>query len=465
LDTWIRATGPTDLAGGSRFGYTLLSVILLSNLMAMLLQALALKLGIATGRDLAQACRDHYSRPVSFVLWVLCEIAIAACDLAEVIGSPACSDGVGCCRDDRGTQCVAPDRDLQNVAGLMGGKMRRKKTLADQSMSRRDLLKAGALGTVGMAAAGSVLSLPGLTHTGGSAAQGQASHHDMMTVGNIGPGAFDPTAFLRHFDTGRVSRLPSGQTVREYDFVAEDREIEVAPGVFYPAWTYNGQVPGPTIRCTEGDRIRVRFTNRGSHSHSIHFHGMHPSNMDGAFEPVHPGRSFVYEFNALPFGLHLYHCHTVPIKRHIHKGLYGAFIVDPKSGRPPAQELVMVMNGFDTNFDNENEVYAVNSVAFHYQKNPIRVRQGELIRVYVVNVTEFDLLNSFHIHGNLFRLYRTGTDLTRYEWTDVVALCQGERAVLEFTYNHPGPFMFHAHQSEFAELGWSGVFLVEPPHV
>ncbi len=77
----------TDLAGGARFGYVLLSVILLSNLMAILLQALALKLGIATGRDLAQACRDHYSRPVSFVLWVLCEIAIAACDLAEVIGS------------------------------------------------------------------------------------------------------------------------------------------------------------------------------------------------------------------------------------------------------------------------------------------------------------------------------------------------------------------------------------------
>ena len=77
----------TDLAGGARFGYTLLCVVLLSNLMAILLQPLALKLGIVTGRDLAQACRDHYSRPVSFVLWVLCEIAIAACDLAEVIGS------------------------------------------------------------------------------------------------------------------------------------------------------------------------------------------------------------------------------------------------------------------------------------------------------------------------------------------------------------------------------------------
>ncbi|MEO5826959.1 MAG: Nramp family divalent metal transporter, partial [Gemmatimonadales bacterium] len=77
----------TDLAGGAQFGYTLLSVILLSNLMAMLLQALSIKLGIVTGRDLAQACRDHFSRPTSFMLWVLCEIAIAAMDLAEVIGS------------------------------------------------------------------------------------------------------------------------------------------------------------------------------------------------------------------------------------------------------------------------------------------------------------------------------------------------------------------------------------------
>ncbi len=77
----------TDIEGGSRFGYTLLSVILISNLFAMLLQHLSLKLGIATGRDLAQACRDYYSRPVAFGLWVLCEIAIAATDLAEVIGS------------------------------------------------------------------------------------------------------------------------------------------------------------------------------------------------------------------------------------------------------------------------------------------------------------------------------------------------------------------------------------------
>src|SRR5579862_7985922 len=77
----------TDIGGGSKFGYTLLSVIVISNFMAMLLQALSAKLGIATGRDLAQACREHYSRRTTFMLWIVCELAIAACDLAEVLGS------------------------------------------------------------------------------------------------------------------------------------------------------------------------------------------------------------------------------------------------------------------------------------------------------------------------------------------------------------------------------------------
>src|SRR5467141_3077841 len=77
----------TDLAGGAKFGYTLLAVIMISNLMAILLQHLCIKLGVATGRDLAQACRDHYSTPTVWFLWILCEIAISACDLAEVVGS------------------------------------------------------------------------------------------------------------------------------------------------------------------------------------------------------------------------------------------------------------------------------------------------------------------------------------------------------------------------------------------
>jgi manganese oxidase len=116
------------------------------------------------------------------------------------------------------------------------------------------------------------------------------------------------------------------------------------------------------------------------------------------------------------------------------------------------------MNGFDTNFDADNEVYAVNSLANHYMTHPIRVQVGGLVRIHLINLTEFDLLNSFHLHGMFFNVFRTGTRTTPDDHTDTVMLCQGERVVLEMTFRYPGRFMFHAHQSEFAELGWMGMF-------
>ncbi len=109
----------------------------------------------------------------------------------------------------------------------------------------------------------------------------------------------------------------------------------------FPAWTYNGYVPGPpTLRATQGDVVRVRFTNGGTHPHSIHFHGVPPANMDASRGRA-DGSTFTYEFTAEPFGLQLYHCHVMPLKRHIHKGLYGTFIIDPATPRPPAKEMVM----------------------------------------------------------------------------------------------------------------------------
>jgi FtsP/CotA-like multicopper oxidase with cupredoxin domain len=303
------------------------------------------------------------------------------------------------------------------------------------------------------------------------------SHHVMGPVGRVSSGWFDPGVFLRTWNFSnlppdersrhyRETRRPDGSYLREYEIAAVDREIEIAPGVFFPAWTYNGQVPGPTLRATEGDRVRVTFINQGSHPHSIHFHGWHAPEMDGSFpeQQVKPGDRFVYEFDADPFGLHLYHCHTFPLKRHIHKGLYGVFIVDPKTPRPAADELVMVLNGFDTNFDVDNEVYAVNSIANHYMHEPIRVEVGDLVRMYVVNVTEFDLINSLHLHGMFFDVNRTGTALTSSERTDTIMLSQGERAILETRFRYPGRFMFHAHQSEFAELGWMGAFEAAEPN-
>jgi FtsP/CotA-like multicopper oxidase with cupredoxin domain len=248
--------------------------------------------------------------------------------------------------------------------------------------------------------------------------------------------------------------------VREHTLTAVDQDVEVAPGVFFSAWTYNGTVPGPVVRATEDDILRVRFVNGGSHPHTIHFHGIHPPGMDGVFETVSPGEEFVYEFPARPAGFHLYHCHATPLKKHIHKGLYGAFIIDPKEPRPPAQELVMVMNGFDTDGDGENNFYTVNGRTFYYARYPIRVTRSKPVRIYLANLTEFDLVNSFHLHADFFRYQPTGTG-DHWEYTDIVMQCQGQRGVLEIEFAHTGTFMFHAHQSEFAELGWMGFFQVE----
>jgi FtsP/CotA-like multicopper oxidase with cupredoxin domain len=247
--------------------------------------------------------------------------------------------------------------------------------------------------------------------------------------------------------------------VREYDVTAVDREIEVAKGVFFDAWTYNGTVPGPVIRATEDDLLRVSFKNGGSHPHTIHFHGIHPADMDGVFEIVEPNESFTYEFPARPYGMHLYHCHATPLKKHIAKGLYGAFIIDPPEPRPPAQELVMVLTGFDTDGDGENNFYGVNGPAFYYAKYPIRVRRSQTVRIYLANLTELDLINSLHLHGEFFRYYPTGTS-DHFEYTDTVMLCQGQRGIIEIDFAHTGRFMFHAHQSEFTELGWMGFFEV-----
>jgi FtsP/CotA-like multicopper oxidase with cupredoxin domain len=248
--------------------------------------------------------------------------------------------------------------------------------------------------------------------------------------------------------------------VREYELVALDKTIEVAQGVEFNAWTYNGTVPGPIVRATVDDLLRVRFTNGGTHPHTIHFHGIHPGNMDGVFEVVEPGDEFIYEFPARPAGFHLYHCHATPLKKHIHKGLYGAFIIDPPKPRPPAQEFVMVMNGFDTDADGENNFYTVNGKAFYYAKYPIRVSRRKTVRIYLANLTEFDLINSFHLHGDFFRYYPTGTG-DQFEFTDTVMQTQGQRGIIEIDFANTGLFMFHAHQSEFAELGWMGFFQVE----
>jgi manganese oxidase len=272
----------------------------------------------------------------------------------------------------------------------------------------------------------------------------------------------DPDKYLRSFNYGHVFKLADGSTVREFTLVADDRQtMEISPGVFYNIWAFNGTVPGPTLRATEGDLIRINFINNGTKPHSIHTHGIHKAEMDGVFETINPKGKFTYEFYAEAFGVYPYHCHVTPLEEHISHGLYGVYIVDPKTPRPEADEMVMIMNGFDTDFDTENNFYAVNTIPFYYMHHPIEIQKDKLVRVYLVNMLEFDQINNLHLHGNLYQLYRSGTSMAPGEYTDMVTMSQGERAILEFNYKYPGQYMFHAHKTEFAEKGWVGLFLVK----
>ncbi|MDT8304611.1 MAG: multicopper oxidase domain-containing protein [Anaerolineae bacterium] len=371
-----------------------------------------------------------------------------------------------------------------------------------KGVSRRDFLKIGSVGVAGLAGVAGLRAVAPATPT---SAENRQTHggdeHAAMTVGQVDHerNGFYPLELLYDFDYGTPGE-EAGRAVREWNIVATDREIEIAPGLFFPGWVYGsptsaaslragriiGQVPGPTLRCVEGERLRVHFTNAGTHPHTLHFHGIHSAQMDGVpgvgRGMIDPGGTFTYEFEARPFGCHLYHCHAIPLKRHIHKGLYGAFIVDPDPERQEGaaqetarsrnhrypeneavNEMVIVMNAFDTNFDGENEVYAANTIAFGYVNEPIQVRRDQLQRLYLINMTEFDPINSLHIHGNFFDYYDHGTTLEpTLRTVDTVMQCQAQRGIVEFSFGgfEPGLYMFHAHQSEFAELGWMSFFEV-----
>ena len=317
--------------------------------------------------------------------------------------------------------------------------------------SRRQTLKLG-LASVGLTGAGLVLSTLGQKQK--TKVKVPPLPITEATVAN----SFNPLVLLRDFDYGTV-KLENGRTIREFNFEARTSTLQLTKAVEFASWNINGRVPGPTIRATVGDRIRVIFHNNAGHSHSLHFHGIHPTDMDGVV-PIRYGSTKVFEFDAEPFGVHLYHCHISPVTRHIGKGLYGMFIIDPVQGRPPADEIVLVMGGYDTNEDGRNELYAFNGIPDYYMQYPIPIQQDQLIRLYLLNITELDAALTFHLHANMFRVYRTGRTLTPSEETDVLTMGVAERHILEFSYHFPGKYMFHPHQDAIAEAGCMGQFEV-----
>jgi len=318
--------------------------------------------------------------------------------------------------------------------------------------SRRQVLQMGLAGGIGIAGAG--IALQTLMPKRTSQVRVPPIPSDTPNFGN----SINPMAMLRDFDYGTVKR-ENGRTIREFRMVASTSTLQLNSAVTFNTWNVNGRVPGPTLRAREGDRIRVLFHNKGGHSHSLHFHGVHPSEMDGV-KPIANGSATIYEFDAEPYGVHLYHCHVEPVTRHIGKGLYGMFIIDPPGGRPPADEMVLIMAGYDIDDDNRNELYAFNGLPHYYMHHPIPIYKDQLIRLYVLNMIELEAAVTFHLHANFFDVFRTGMTLTPSEKADVITMGVAERHILEFAFRYPGKYMFHPHQDALAQAGCMGQFEV-----
>ena len=340
--------------------------------------------------------------------------------------------------------------------------------MAEEGVSRRELLKKAGLGgavllggtvlgrvstSQARASDGDQKHLPadGRTPLGGDDVLGAVYGKGHGVPPGIASDALDSHTFPPEYD-GK----PAG-TVRDIEISVEERLLEVAGGVYFDAWTYNGTVPAPIIRATEGDLVRVHLENRTGRSHNLHFHGAHRPEHDG-WERIPPGGETTYEIEAGPVGVHPFHCHTTPLAEHVARGLYGMMIVDPPGGRPSAQEVSLLLSGFSSDEIGRNGVVAWNGVAGFYRAHPIKVVKDEPVRAYVVNMLEYEPLASFHIHAETFDVYPAGMGDGPTFRDDTIALTQGQRAMIEFTLPHYGRYMFHPHQHWLAERGAIGWF-------
>jgi FtsP/CotA-like multicopper oxidase with cupredoxin domain len=369
-------------------------------------------------------------------------------------------------------------------------------------------------------------------------------------------------SYLTDFKCGHVvKRFANNNTaLREFTLIAHDNQgygnyVNVSKNatdpIVFPAWLFNNSMPGPTMRMTQGDHVRITVinSNDSKFAHSFHMHSIHSGladGMSGKGGMIMPGQNFTFEFISRPYGVYPYHCHMSPIQFHISRGLYGMMIIDPPQPRPAAKEMVMLMNGYsynqgidlvhpnntapptftipsaqdlreatnkqaidawksddkqqqqptsasnrsigkgdDPNGNNtaadeeelakntriqqtlspgpqvDNQIYTVNGKAFAYtDKDMIPLVINRNYRIYLVNILEFDQVNSFHMHGNMFGYIPSGTSTNPSYVNDILTLGQGDRGILEFKYLVPGDFMIHSHVNRFAELGWTGFFHV-----
>jgi nitrite reductase (NO-forming) len=284
----------------------------------------------------------------------------------------------------------------------------------------------------------------------------------------------DPQASPSEGWTARDPRLGPALagTVHEIALDATEEVIEVAPGVTQEVWTFNGQVPGPTIRVKLGDTVRVTLTNKGALGHSIDFHASRVA-WDDEMRTIQPGESLVYEFTADHAGIFMYHCGTAPALHHIGNGMFGAIIVDPPDLAPVEEEFVLVQGEYYFGPDGQPgdlgkmQADAWDAVVFNgyhnqYAHQPIEVDVDARYRVWVLDAGPSEN-SSFHVVGTIFdTVFKEGAYLLQPDdsrgGAQALDLQPAQGGFVEFSLAEDGLYPMVTHKFSNVGKGALGLF-------
>ncbi len=272
------------------------------------------------------------------------------------------------------------------------------------------------------------------------------------------------------FDASTKPAAPD--KVKEITLTVEDKTLEVAPGVPYETWTFNGTVPGPTLRVRQGDQVKFTLVNNGKMQHSIDFHAAQtPWNIN--YKSINPGDRLSFDWTANYPGVFMYHCGTPPVIAHLANGMYGAIIVEPAEGLPPAKEYALVQSEFYTQPGNDGmfhydggkansiqpDYVVFNGYANQYQEKPLTANPGERVRFWVLNAGP-SVFSAFHIVGTVFdKAYADGNPKNVQSGMQTVTIPPGGGYMVELTVPDAGlyPMVTHA----FAHPGKGALGLLQ----
>ncbi|MGH8234994.1 MAG: multicopper oxidase domain-containing protein [Rhodanobacteraceae bacterium] len=268
----------------------------------------------------------------------------------------------------------------------------------------------------------------------------------------------------------RLPPLTPGPSVN-VNLVVTDDKVEIASGVYYQAWTYNGTVPGPIIHVRQGQTVNVTLTNHGTMKHSIDFHAAQVApNRD--FVDIDPGKSLHFSFVADIPGAFIYHCETMPILLHMANGMYGALIVSPKTPLPPAAESYVIVQSewytqqisgqlmgpdYQKMTEERPDEVVFNGAASQYVDHPLPVKAGERVRIYLVDAGP-NLWTSFHVIGSVFdKVYPGGDSAQALNDVSAYSVGPGQGAIFDLVIPHVGKYAFVDHDFAHLMIGAHGV--------